>query len=158
MGGGGGGGSRDVGNLTRLTEEAKRALSQERHNIFISFAYEDIDEVNLLRAQSKNELSEIAFNDWSVSEPYDSRNSEYIQAQIPQRIQQSSATVIYISSDTPSSKWVSWEVEKSLELGKPVVAVHAGDRPPDQLPSWITESKIPIVPWSKLAATLKALK
>jgi MTH538 TIR-like domain (DUF1863) len=158
MGSSGGGGSRNVGDLARLTQEARKALSHERRNVFISFAYEDIDEVNLLRAQSKNELSEVAFNDWSVSEPYNSRNADYIRGQIAKRIEQSSITVIYVSSDTPSSRWVSWECEKSLELGKPVVAVHAGDRPPAQLPSWVAERKISIVPWSKLAATLKSLK
>lgn len=63
MGGGGGGGSRNIGDLSKLAEEAKKALSRDRRNVFISFAYEDIDEVNLLRAHSKNELSEIAFND-----------------------------------------------------------------------------------------------
>jgi hypothetical protein len=158
MGSSGGGGSRNVGDLARLTEEAKRALSQERRNVFISFAYEDIDDVNLLRAHSKNELSEIAFNDWSVSEPYDSTNADYIRRQIAERIRQSSMTVIYVSSDTPASRWVSWEVEKSLELGKRVIAVHAGDRPPAPLPSWVTEKKVRIVPWSKLAATLKTSK
>jgi hypothetical protein len=152
MGGGGGGGSRNIGDLPKLTQEAKRALSQQRRNVFIS---EDVDEVNLLRAQSKNELSEIAFNDWSVSEPYDSKNAEYIRARIMDRIQQSSTTVVYLSRDTPSSRWVAWEVEKSLELGKEVVAVHAGKKRPGQVPSWVTENNIRVVPWSSLAVTLK---
>ena len=100
MGSSGGGGSRNVGKLTELAEVARKALSHDRRNVFISFAYEDIDEVNLLRAQSKNELSEVAFNDWSVSEPFDSSNADYIKEQIIKRIEHSSATVVYISSDT----------------------------------------------------------
>jgi hypothetical protein len=158
MGGGGGGGSRNIGDLPRLAEEAKKALSQDRRNVFLSFAYEDIDEVNLLRAQSKNELSDIAFNDWSVSEPYDSKSGDYIRDRITERIQHSSVTVVYLSTDTLSSQWVAWEVQKSLELGKSVVAVHAGDRPPAQLPPWVTGSRVQVVPWSKLAETLKSLK
>jgi hypothetical protein len=102
--GGGGGGSGNIGDLQKLTQEAKRALSQQRRNVFISFAYEDVDEVNLRRAQSKNELSEIAFNDWSVSEPYDSKNAEYIRSQIIDRIQQSSMMLVYLSRGTPSSR------------------------------------------------------
>src|SRR6266567_6433393 len=123
MGGGGGGGSRDIGDLSRATENAKRALSQPRLNVFISFAYEDMDEVNLLRGHSKNELSDIAFNDWSVSEPYESRNADYIKRQIIERIKQSSLTVVYLSSATASSKWVEWEVRQTIEMKKEVLAV-----------------------------------
>jgi hypothetical protein len=125
MGGGGGGGARNIGDLAKVVEEAKKALSRERRNVFIAFAYEDIDEVNLLRGQSKNELSDVAFNDWSVSEPFNSKNADYIKRQITDRIRQSSMTVVYVSEDTASSLWVKWEVEKSLELHKSVLAVHA---------------------------------
>jgi glycerophosphoryl diester phosphodiesterase len=158
MGGGGGGGARSVGNLPKLSEEAKKALSQERRNVFISFAYEDIDEVNLLRGQSKNELSDIAFNDWSVPEPYDSSVADYIRNRIIERIMQCSATVVYVSSATPLSSWVEWEVKKSMELGKFVLAVHAGPTAPSNLPAWVHENGIKVVPWSELALALKKLK
>jgi MTH538 TIR-like domain (DUF1863) len=158
MGGGGGGGSRDIGDLSKLAEEAKRALARERRNVFISFAYEDIDDVNLLRAQSKNELNDIAFNDCidSVSEPYDSKNADYIRRQIIERIRGASTTVVYISSTTPSSRWVSWEVEKSLELGKSVIAVHSGDRPPGNLPAFVNKYNVRVVAWRDLATVLKS--
>jgi hypothetical protein len=158
MGGGGSGGSRNVGNLPKLAEEAKKALSNDRRNVFISFAYEDIDEVNLLRGQSKNELSDIAFNDWSVSEPYNSEKAAYIQNRITERIKQSTATVVYLSSATASSQWVAWEVEKSVELGKSVIAVHAGPTAPGNQPSWVKKFGVKVVPWSKLAITLKSVK
>lgn len=154
MGGGGGGGARSVGDLSRLEQEAKEALSQKRRSIFISFAYEDIDEVNLLRAQSKNELSSIVFNDWSVSDPFDSTNADYTRQQITERIRQSSMTVVYLSSDTADSRWVEWEVEKSIELGKRVIAVHAGAAPPMNLPDWIEHHGVTVVSWSDLAKTL----
>jgi hypothetical protein len=155
MGGGGGGGSRNIGDLSKLAEEAKRALSHERKNVFISFAYEDIDDVNLLRGQSKNELSDIAFNDWSVSEPYDSKNAEYIRRQIVERIKGASTTVVYLSDATTDSRWVTWEVEQSIKLGKGVIAVHAGRTPPKRLPKFLSENKIEVVPWSNLANALK---
>jgi glycerophosphoryl diester phosphodiesterase len=157
MGGGGGGGSTRIGDLSKLEEQAKRALSQTRRNIFISFAYEDIDEVNLLRAQSKNELSEIAFSDWSISEAFDSNSGDYIRRQITERIKQTSLTVVYVSSSTAKSKWVEWEVTKSLELGKKVLAVHSGPTRPNKLPSWIESNRIKVVPWKQLASGLKKL-
>ena len=56
--GGGGSGLRSNGNIKSLVERAKKELrkgeDQGRRNEFISFAYEDIDEVNLLRGQAKN--------------------------------------------------------------------------------------------------------
>jgi hypothetical protein len=127
--GGGGGGDRNIGDISRLVADAKRALGQDRRNVFISFAYEDIDEVNLLRGQSKNDLLEIAFNDWSVPEAYNSKNAEYIKTQIADRISRSSITVVYLSQDTFRSQWVEWEVRRSKELGKDVIATHKGDSP-----------------------------
>lgn len=157
MGGGGSGGSRNVGDISALSEAARAALSRERRNVFISFAYEDIDEVNLLRGQSKNELSDVAFNDWSVSEPYESKNADYIKNRISERISQSSVTVVYLSSSTANSKWVGWEVERSRELNKAVVAVHAGANPPASMPVWVRDYGIKVTSWANLPETLRRM-
>jgi hypothetical protein len=56
--------------IARREAEAKRELAKAtavRRNLFISFAAEDINAVNALRAQAKNENSEIEFIDRSVS-------------------------------------------------------------------------------------------
>jgi len=44
-----------------------------KRNVFISFVAEDLNEVNLLRGQARNENSDLEFSDWSLSEPFDSR-------------------------------------------------------------------------------------
>ncbi|WP_244649473.1 TIR domain-containing protein [Neoaquamicrobium sediminum] len=77
-----------------------------------------MNEVNLLRAHAKNENSDIEFNDHSVREPYDSERAEYIKKKISERISRSSICVVYISDNTAQSRWVTWEVETSLALGK----------------------------------------
>lgn len=155
MGGSGGGGWNRLGDVRALEEKAKAALQEGKRNVFISFATEDIDEVNLLRAHAKNENSDIEFNDHSVREPYDSERAEYIKRKIGERIARSSIAVVYLSKDTAKSQWVKWEVEKSLELGKRVIAVHPGESYKGQLPSWFTQHKIKVVPWAKLAKELK---
>ena len=152
--GGGGGGRRSLGDIRALEQRAKAALQGGKRNVFISFAMEDLDEVNLLRAHAKNEKSDIEFNDYSVREPYDSERAEYIRQKITERIERASVTVVYLSESTPQSEWVKWEVEKSLSLGKRVVAMHASDKPPTQLPAWISEKKIGLVPWRNLADEL----
>jgi len=158
MGGGGSSNSSSLGDTSQLEERAKEILQQGdtgRRNVFISFAYEDIEIVNLLRGQAKNENSDIEFNDFSIKEPFDSQRAEYIRQKLRERINQCSLTIVYLSTDTPSSAWVKWEVEKSIELGKRVIATHSGEKAPAQIPEFISINKIKILPWSSLADELK---
>ncbi|MFM2278930.1 MAG: hypothetical protein RLZZ444_1161 [Pseudomonadota bacterium] len=155
MGGGGGGGWNTLGDIRSLEQKAKAALQGGKRNVFISFATEDMDEVNLLRAHAKNENSDIEFNDHSVREPYDSDRAAYIKQKITERIERTSVTVVYLSASTAASRWVKWEVEKSLELGKRVIAVHPKSGAPANPPGWVKEHGIKTVTWSKLADELK---
>lgn len=159
MGGGRGGRGLSPEELRKMEEIAKQELRKaaqpRRRNVFLSFAAEDEAEVNLLRAQAKNEYSDIEFNDWSLKEPFDSRNAEYIKRGIRERIRQASLTIVYVSEHTADSKWVQWEIEESLALGKNVIGVHKGDRPPTRLPSAIIRNGIPVVPWRGLAQAME---
>lgn len=155
MGGSSGGGWSRLGDVRALEEKAKLALQGGKRNVFISFATEDMDEVNLLRAHAKNENSDIEFNDHSVHEPYDSERAEYIKQRIGERINRSSITVVYLSKNTAQSKWVAWEVQRSIQLGKKVIAVHAGASFIGSKPSWILDNDIKVVPWASLAGNLK---
>lgn len=153
MGGKGGGRGltpRDVETLANVARRAMRqAAKPERRNIFISFVEEDLDDVNLLRGQAKNENSNLEFNDFSVKEPFDSDKAEYIRRGIRERIRQSSVTLVYVSEKTASSKWVDWEIRESIALGKGVIAVYKGDSPPASLPPAIAEHKVRLVPWKQ---------
>ena len=154
MGGSGGGGWNRLGDVNSLERKAREALAGGRRNVFISFANEDVDEVNLLRAQAKNENSDIEFNDHSVRAPYDSKRAEYIRQKISERISRCSTTVVYLSNSTANSRWVKWEVERSQELGKKVIAVHSGGKYSGERPDWLQSNKIKVVPWSKLPTEL----
>lgn len=155
MGGSGGGGGNHLGNVASLEEIARNALAGGKKNVFISFDSEDKDEVNLLRAHAKNENSDIEFNDHSVRVPYNSERAEYIRKKISERINRCSITVVYLSDSTVNSQWVKWEVERSLEFGKSVLAVHSGDKYSGERPSWLQADKIKVVPWANLATELK---
>ena len=155
MGGSGGGGWNRLGDVHSLEQKAREALAGGKRNVFISFAAEDIDEVNLLRAQAKNENSDIEFNDHSVRAPFNSERADYIRQKITERIERTSMTVVYLSQSTAQSKWVRWEVEQSLRLGKRVIAVHPGTKFGGKKPGWIQDNGIKTVPWSKLAPELK---
>lgn len=151
MGGGMGGMGISPDQLRTIEERAKRTIrdgDSSRHNVFISFSYEDLKEVNLLRGQAKNENSEIEFNDWSLKEPFDSTKADYIKRGIRERIRQSSITIVYLSDSTASSRWVNWEIQESINMGKKVLAMHKGDSPPRVLPKAIIDNGVSIVPWN----------
>ena len=151
MGGGRGGSSLTPEELKKLEEIAKKAIRKgaapKKRSIFISFANEDLNEVNLLRGQAKNENSDLEFIDRSLQKPFDSKDAEYIKRGIRERIRQSSITVCYLSNDSAQSKWVDWEIRESIALGKSVIAMYKSDSMPTKIPSAVKEFKIKLIPW-----------
>ena len=137
MGGGSGSRMRES-DLRRLEEEAKKKLERAKgsgaSHAFISFDHDDVDDVNLLRGQAKNDNVEFEFDDYSVKEPIDSKNADYIKRQIAKRIEQCSITLVYLTPRSAASAWVNWEIEETLRQGKHVIGVYQGDAPPSQLP------------------------
>jgi hypothetical protein len=160
MGGSGGGGI-PPSDLKRLEEKAKDTLksasAETSRHVFISFAHEDLDEVNLLRGQAKNEKTDLTFDDFSVKEAFDSANAEYIKRQIRERIDRCSVTVVYLSRHSASSKWVNWEIEESFRRGKSVIGVYQGNNAPKHLPPAFRATRCKAVKWEH-AALMKAIE
>ena len=150
--GGGGGGSFSPKDKKILEEKAKERIKSaenaQSRNVFISFAYEDMDEVNLLRGQAKNDSSDLEFSDYSVKKAFDSEDSNYIKREICEKIEKTSVTMVYLSNQSMSSPWVKWEIEKSKEMGKGVIGVYKGDNPPANIPKHIKDNASSIVKWN----------
>lgn len=149
--GGGGGGSIPRPDLDRLEKKAKETLKDVGDtgcHVFISFAYEDEDEVNLLRGQAKNQNTELEFDDFSLKQAINSENEDYIKKRIRERIDRASVTTVYLTPDSAKSEWVDWEIRESLRRGKGVIGVYKGDAPPAQLPSAFNEFGLKTVKWS----------
>ena len=159
--GGGGSDSPSIGDIGDLVERAKRALRERqetgRRNVFISFALEDLNEVNLLRGQARNDNVPIEFNDWSISDPINSEKAPYIKQKISDRISQCSVTVVYLSDNATQSSWVGWEIAESIRQGKEVIGVYPGQTKPQNLPEAVRTHGLQCVPWSKLAETIAEL-
>jgi hypothetical protein len=150
--GGGGGGRIPSSDIDKLEEKAKKTLKEgtadtSRH-VFISFASEDEDEVNLLRGQAKREKSELEFDDFSLKEAIRSKNEDYIKQRIRERIDRVSVTAVYLTPDSAKSDWVNWEIAESLRRGKGVIGVYKGSAPPALLPSAFNEFRLKTVKWS----------
>lgn len=149
--GGGGGGSIPSSDLKKLEEKAKQTLATPADtgcHVFISFAFEDEDAVNLLRGQAKNEKSELEFDDFSLKQAVNSENEDYIKQRIRERINRASVTAVYLTPDSAKSKWVEWEITESLKRGKGVIGVYKGDAPPAQLPAAFETYGLKTVKWS----------
>jgi hypothetical protein len=90
---------------------------------FLSFVEEDLQMVNLFRGQARNKRFDLEFADYSVKEPYDSVNADYIRRQITDQIKPTTLTVCLYGPTTWQSKWVGWELDKTIELKKPLMGV-----------------------------------
>lgn len=156
--GGGGGYSFSPSDKKKLEEKAKERLKEagkeKTRNVFISFSHDDMDEVNLLRGQSKNKNSDLDFSDHSVKEAFNSENAEYIKRKIKEKIDNASVTMVYLSEKSMNSDWVKWEIEQSKKMGKGVIAVYKGDKPPSKIPAHIKDNVNTIVQWKHDAMTV----
>jgi hypothetical protein len=150
--GGSSGGPFLPSDVQKLEERAKQKLQeasvQTSRHVFISFAYEDIDEVNLLRGQAKNENVDLAFDDHSVKEAFDSKDADYIKRRIREKIDRASVTLVYLSNNSAKSPWIDWEIRESYKRGKGVIGLYKGDTPPPIIPSAIKENGGKIVKWA----------
>jgi hypothetical protein len=90
---------------------------------FLSFVEEDLNLVNLFRGQAKKQDSNLDFHDYSIKIPFDSNNAEYIGRGITEQIKLSTLCVCLYGPTTYQSDWVNWELNKAIQLGKPLMGV-----------------------------------
>ena len=119
-----------------------------KRKIFLSFVEEDIKIVNLFRGQAKNENSDLEFYDFSIKDPYNSENEEYIKQQIRRKLDMVSVTVCLFGRNTYKSPWVDWEIEASARKGKGLVGVRIRSNNFDIIPPALTNNEGIIVSWN----------
>jgi hypothetical protein len=122
------------------------------YNVFLSFAMEDKDLVELFRGQARNRRLDLEFRDYSIKEPFDrawKTNCERI-------IQMCSATICLVGESTYRSDAVDWEIRKSAELGKGIMAVYLGSTSVP-LPPALRELGVRPVRW-KMDEIMKELR
>ncbi len=118
---------------------------------FLSFVEEDLDLVNLFRGQARLESSDLDFHDYSIKEPFDSYNAQYIQRGIAEQVKLATLTMCLYGPTTYTSKWVDWELKKTLELGKPLMGVSLyGDGRIKYYPA-------PLEPWPRVTWNVRQI-
>lgn len=112
------------------------------YNVFLSFAMEDKDVVELFRGQAKNRHLDLEFRDYSIKEPFDYQwktNCERI-------MRMCSATIVLVGRETHKSSAVDWEIHKTIELGKGLMAIRLLTTGV-VLPPALTKFKVTPVAW-----------
>ena len=111
-------------------------------NVFLSFTMEDRDLVKLFRGQAESKHSSLVFHDYPVKEVF-----EYAwKANVERLIRSCSVMICLIGETTHQSKAVDWEVRKSAELGKQILAV-AIESPTPTVPPSLAELNVGSLPW-----------
>ena len=92
--------------------------------IFVTYDYEnDKHYKNLLVAWAQNANFDLSFHDKSVDVSVQSDDLGTIRRVVSARIRESSIFLCIVGKETWKSDWVTWEIEKARELGKPLVAI-----------------------------------
>lgn len=126
-------------------------------NVFLSFVVEDLTLVNLFRGQARNRNSDLEFSDFSVREPYNSTNADYIRSQIRDRINAASVLLCLIGPTTHTSQWVDWEIKTASALGKRIGGVRLHSAPVSHaVPRALVDAGGSIMGWD-IAAIVKWL-
>ena len=110
--------------------------------VFLSFAMEHKTLVEVFRGQAQNRCSGLVFHDYSIKEPVE--GAWKIHAE--RLIRASSVTICLVGESTWSSEPVNWEVRKSAELGKRVIAVYL-QSDSVRSPAALLEVGVTPIPW-----------
>lgn len=88
-------------------------------SVFLSFAIEDKRLVELFRGQVRNRHSALTFRDYSIKQPVEGAWKRHAE----RLIRASTATLCLVGASTWRSEPVDWEIRKSAQLNKRILAV-----------------------------------
>jgi hypothetical protein len=98
-------------------------MAKEYH-IFIShsWAYPD-DLKNLRKLLNERGYFNVEFEEASADEPINSANAVYIKNRLKQKISNSNIVLGIAGMYASYSDWMTWELDKAIELDVPIVGV-----------------------------------
>lgn len=99
-------------------------VSDKPRKVFVSYySMRDSHYKNLILAWAKNDKFELNIEDVSTDVKIKSENLQYLKRRMVMRIRESDCVIVFVGADTHERPWVNWEVEKAIELKKPIIAV-----------------------------------
>ena len=110
--------------------------------VFLSFSMEDRDFVERFRGWAEGRQSALLFRDYPIKERFE----RAWKTNVERLIRSCSVTMCLIGRETHQSQAVDWEIRKSAELGKYIMAVAIGTPSPIMPPS-LAELNVSPLPW-----------
>src|SRR5690606_23733904 len=94
------------------------------YTIFISHSWDYIDDLNSLKRLLENRgYFNVQFEEATPDVPINSENAYYIRQRLKQKISNSDVVLGIAGIYASHSEWMAWELDKALELGKPIIGV-----------------------------------
>src|SRR5882762_6405347 len=128
----------------QLTEPARA------RRLFLSFHYEDRDQVNGFRLMAHNPGLPIDFADVSVRAAINSTGAAYLKRAISEKINRCSVLVCLIGNGTAWREWVEWELETALSLQKGICGVRIPNTY-GRIPAVLTQIGAPVAAWETVS-------
>lgn len=151
--------NRGFESLTQLIKAYRRQLNHHacKRRIYPSFHIEDLPQVNGFRLMARAPNLEIDFYDGGLREEVDSVRGTYIKQQIRSIIQRNSVVVCLIGNGTAWRKWVDWELDTALALGKGICGIRLkGSR--GRAPELLRKINAPIVSWGNVQDLISVIE
>ena len=117
-------------------------------HVFLSFDNDDSLLVELFRGQVKNDKLVLEFADYSIKDPINSQNAQYVKREIREKIRMSSAIICLVGRSTHRSRWVEWELETGHGMGKCLIGVRLHSDHGDIAPKPLIEHDADVVDWN----------
>lgn len=95
--------------------------------VFFSFEYGDVSRAMVVRNSWVAQGREAAgFIDAADFEALKNKGDDAIQGWIDNQLKGTSVTVVLVGKETCSSKWVRYEIKKSIEIGNGLLGINIG--------------------------------
>lgn len=118
-----------------------------QRRIFVSFVYEDRDQVRGFTLLPYNRNLEFDYGETHLLRPADSANRDYIKQRIREKLNGTSVTVVLIGRNTAKSEWVDFEIRESLEKRKGVIGIKLKDCEDCEPPPALRENGCKVIDW-----------
>jgi hypothetical protein len=143
---------RGFDSQSQLVRAARGQLTEPARvrKVFLSFHYEDRNQVNGFRLMAYSPNLPIDFADVSVRFAINSAEGAYLRKVISEKIKRCSVVVCLIGNGTAWREWVEWELETALNLGKGVCGVRLKDSR-GQAPEVLRRIGAPVANWDQAA-------
>lgn len=92
--------------------------------VFFSFKYEDVSRAMVVRNSWVTQGKEAAgFIDAADFEKVKKQGDQAIKSWIDRQLNGTSVTIVLVGKDTCSSRWVKYEIQKSIEIGNGLLGI-----------------------------------